>query len=214
MGAAPLAPIVKLTSVGNTVSITTKKSLQGQIANLEASGGGGAVTSVAGKTGVVVLVAGDVAGDAPLASPVFTGTPAAPTPAANDNTTKLATTAFVATAFANVSTGRLVSSALASTQNDFNAGVWNNGSQVGVWRVTPPSGGASVTGVSSSSTYDNQTVVVINDSATDSVTFPHDNAGSTAANRFYGAGAGDFTLLPLERALMTYDVTTARWGFL
>lgn len=32
---------------------------------------------------------------APLASPTFTGTPAAPTPAANDNTTKLATTAFV-----------------------------------------------------------------------------------------------------------------------
>jgi hypothetical protein len=33
---------------------------------------------------------------APLASPTFTGTPAAPTPAANDNTTKIATTAFVA----------------------------------------------------------------------------------------------------------------------
>lgn len=30
-----------------------------------------------------------------IASPVFTGTPAAPTPAANDNTTKLATTAYV-----------------------------------------------------------------------------------------------------------------------
>jgi hypothetical protein len=34
-------------------------------------------------------------GAAPLASPTFTGAPAAPTPAANDNTTKLATTAFV-----------------------------------------------------------------------------------------------------------------------
>lgn len=32
---------------------------------------------------------------APLASPAFTGTPTAPTPAAGDNTTKLATTAFV-----------------------------------------------------------------------------------------------------------------------
>jgi hypothetical protein len=32
---------------------------------------------------------------APLASPAFTGTPTAPTPAANDNSTKVATTAFV-----------------------------------------------------------------------------------------------------------------------
>lgn len=37
---------------------------------------------------------------APLASPTFTGTPAAPTPSAGDSTTKLATTAFVATSFA------------------------------------------------------------------------------------------------------------------
>lgn len=34
---------------------------------------------------------------APIASPVFTGTPAAPTPAANDNSTNLATTAYVQT---------------------------------------------------------------------------------------------------------------------
>jgi microcystin-dependent protein len=35
---------------------------------------------------------------APLASPAFTGTPTAPTPAVGDNSTKLATTAFVAAA--------------------------------------------------------------------------------------------------------------------
>lgn len=38
---------------------------------------------------------------APLASPSFTGTPTAPTPASGDNTTKLATTAFVKTAVDN-----------------------------------------------------------------------------------------------------------------
>lgn len=37
---------------------------------------------------------------APLANPVFTGTPTAPTPTAGDSSLKLATTAFVATAFA------------------------------------------------------------------------------------------------------------------
>jgi hypothetical protein len=38
---------------------------------------------------------------APLASPTFTGTPAAPTASSGDNTTQIATTAFVTTAVAN-----------------------------------------------------------------------------------------------------------------
>lgn len=46
-----------------------------------------------------------VAGAAPLASPTFTGTPAAPTAAAATNTTQLATTAFVTTAVANAVAG-------------------------------------------------------------------------------------------------------------
>jgi hypothetical protein len=63
------------------------------------------VTSVAGKTGAVTLVEGDVAsltGDlalkAPLASPALTGTPTAPTATGGTNTTQLATTAFVESA--------------------------------------------------------------------------------------------------------------------
>lgn len=68
---------------------------------------GGAVTSVFGRTGVVVQVSGDysvaqVTGAAPLASPTFTGTPAAPTAAVNTNTTQLATTAFVLGQAANL----------------------------------------------------------------------------------------------------------------
>ena len=42
---------------------------------------------------------------APLASPTFTGTPAAPTASAGTNTTQIATTAFVTTAVANVVDG-------------------------------------------------------------------------------------------------------------
>jgi hypothetical protein len=53
------------------------------------------VQSVAGRTGVVTIAVGDVAGAAPLVSPVFTGVPAAPTPSTADNSTTLATTAFV-----------------------------------------------------------------------------------------------------------------------
>ncbi|MGY3588093.1 hypothetical protein [Bradyrhizobium sp. USDA 4350] len=44
-------------------------------------------------------------GAAGLASPAFTGTPTAPTPVATDNTTKLATTAYVKTAIANLVAG-------------------------------------------------------------------------------------------------------------
>ena len=84
----------------------------------------GAVDSVAGKTGVVVLVKGDVGlGNvdntsdankpvstaqqtalnlkANLAGPTFTGVPAAPTAAAGTSTTQLATTAFVNAEIAN-----------------------------------------------------------------------------------------------------------------
>ncbi|OYX99797.1 MAG: hypothetical protein B7Y80_09405 [Hyphomicrobium sp. 32-62-53] len=81
----------------------------------------GGVSSVAGKSGAVTLVKGDVGlgnvdntsdankpvstatqtalnAKANLASPTFTGTPAAPTASAGTNTTQLATTAFVLTA--------------------------------------------------------------------------------------------------------------------
>ena len=60
-----------------------------------------AVTSVAGRTGAVVLAEADVTGLvadlallAPKASPALTGAPTAPTPGALDNSTKLATTAY------------------------------------------------------------------------------------------------------------------------
>ncbi len=54
------------------------------------------VTSVAGRTGNVVLSVADVTGAAALASPTFTGTPRAPTNAtASASTTQIATTAFV-----------------------------------------------------------------------------------------------------------------------
>jgi hypothetical protein len=56
-----------------------------------------AVTSFNTRTGAVALALADVtgAGGAPLSSPALTGTPTAPTAAATDNSTTLATTAFV-----------------------------------------------------------------------------------------------------------------------
>lgn len=70
----------------------------------------GDVISVFGRSGTVVAVSGDytvaeVTGAAPLASPTFSGTPSLPTgttavtQSTSDSSTKLATTAFVATGF-------------------------------------------------------------------------------------------------------------------
>jgi len=64
------------------------------------SGGGGAVASVFGRSGVVIAAIGDytvsqVTGAAPSASPAFSGAPTAPTATVGTNTTQLATTAFV-----------------------------------------------------------------------------------------------------------------------
>ena len=63
----------------------------------------GGVSSFNTRTGAITLNSGDVsaAGGALIASPTFTGTPRAPTPVTTDNSTTLATTAFVAAALAS-----------------------------------------------------------------------------------------------------------------
>ena len=100
----------------------------------------GAVDSVAGKTGVVTLVKGDVGlGNvdntsdlnkpisttqqsaldlkANLASPALTGTPTAPTAAVGTSTTQIATTAFVNAEIANLS-GYGITDALSTSGNE------------------------------------------------------------------------------------------------
>ena len=59
------------------------------------------VDSFNGRQGAVTLALADVtgAGGAPIVSPAFTGVPTAPTPASTDNSTAIATTAFVDTNF-------------------------------------------------------------------------------------------------------------------
>lgn len=68
-----------------------------------------AVTHGAGQSDAITIAQSqvtnlttDIAAKAPLISPTFTGTPAAPTATAGTNTTQLATTAFVSTALSAV----------------------------------------------------------------------------------------------------------------
>jgi microcystin-dependent protein len=90
------------------------------------------VTSVAGKTGAVTLAVADVSGAAPLANPSFTGNATAPTQAANDNSTKIATTAY-ADAIKTLLNAALVAQQVpigtiiingSSTSSGFNYGTW------------------------------------------------------------------------------------------
>ena len=93
----PTAPTPATADNTTKVANTAFVKAQGYITSGQAP-----VQSVAGRTGAVTLAVGDVSGAAPLASPSFTGTPTAPTPAAADNSTKIATTAWV---FANAGGG-------------------------------------------------------------------------------------------------------------
>lgn len=89
----PRAPTPPTSDNDTSIATTAWVNLQGYVTSTTAP-----VTSVAGKIGAVLLVVGDVSGAAPIASPTFTGIPAAPTAAPGTSTTQIATTAFVTAA--------------------------------------------------------------------------------------------------------------------
>lgn len=89
----PAGTVATVTTAGATPTVTYTGSIKG------APGG---VTTVAGRSGAVTLAVADVSGAAPLADPVFTGNPTAPTPTTGDSDTSVATTAFVQAAVAAV----------------------------------------------------------------------------------------------------------------
>jgi Chaperone of endosialidase len=95
----PTAPTP--TAGDSTTKIATTAYVETAIGSLPAG-----VSTWNGRTGTVTLALSDVTsvGGAPLAAPVFTGAPAAPTPPALDNSTRLATTGFVTAALPVAST--------------------------------------------------------------------------------------------------------------
>jgi hypothetical protein len=90
----PGATATTQSSGDNSAKVATDAFVQANLPNV-------VVSSVFGRTGVVTAGSGDysvaqVTGAAPLASPAFTGSPTAPTQVNGDNSTNIATTAYVA----------------------------------------------------------------------------------------------------------------------
>jgi hypothetical protein len=90
----PTAPTA--TAGTNTTQIATTQFVTAALA------AGGGVSSFNGRAGAVTLLTTDItgAGGAPINSPIFTGTPASVTASPGNNSTAIATTAFVTTAVA------------------------------------------------------------------------------------------------------------------
>ena len=95
----------------NTSSITTNtNSIATLNTNVSAN-----TSSITTNTNNISTNTADILLKASIASPAFTGVPIAPTPSTGDNSTQLATTAYVKANLATVSAGTLTGTSLAST---------------------------------------------------------------------------------------------------
>ncbi len=103
---AEVALDTRITS--NTASITAEVT---RATNAEAA----LDTRITSNTANITANTADILLKAPINSPTFTGTPAAPTPATSDNSTKIATTEYVQANLGTVSAGTLTGTTLAST---------------------------------------------------------------------------------------------------
>lgn len=209
------------------------------------------LAAAAAVTGILPAANIDAA-IARLASPVFTGVPAAPTAAVDVSTTQLATTAFVTnqagasaplmdgtatvgiskrytrddhrhptdttraplaaptfTGIVDVSQSFRLSGDISPAQITANQ---NNYSPTGlatasVLRLTTDAS-RTITGLADGA---DGRIIVIYNIGSNPVVFAHDNAGSTAANRFLLPSNLNLALQPNQSVALGYDSTSARW---
>ena len=77
--------------------------------------------------------------------------------------------------------------------------------------LTSASGGTTINGLDASDVTDGFTVLIVNQSTTDSITFTHLASTSMSFNRFSNVSAASVAILPLGAAWCTYVVN--KWQF-
>jgi hypothetical protein len=166
--------------------------------------------------GPVTKTQAEINGLAPLASPTFTGTPAAPTAALNTNTTQLSTTAFVQAAIAAAAQGLYpVGSIYINATNATNpATLLGFGTWVafGAGRVPVGFNGSDPLFDTAEETGGSKDAIVVshNHTATSTVTDPghtHNTSKPVMTNAVGGNGAGGF-----DRLLETISTTSSTTG--
>jgi hypothetical protein len=106
----------------------------------------------------------------------------------------------------------VVTATLASTCNNCApSGTGTFSSTTTLLRLTPASGGSTVSGFLSSGFINGQVVIVRNMSSTDNLIFPHLSSSSSSGNEISNQNAGTVLLPPLAAAPMIWDNNT--WVF-
>ena len=106
----------------------------------------------------------------------------------------------------------VVTATLASTCNNCApSGTGTFSSTTTLLRLTPASGGSTVSGFLSSGFINGQVVIVRNMSSTDNLIFLHLSSSSSSGNEISNQNAGTVLLPPLAAAPMIWDNTT--WVF-
>lgn len=195
-------------------------SLSGQVLRISGSTLGFGALDLASANAVTgVLAAANVdSAIARLASPTFTGTPAAPTASLNTNTTQIATTAYVIAAIADdaptkTGTGASGTWGISITGNAATATLATN------WKMNAAAGYLQVTGTGS-----NNRVMTVPDAnftvaRTDAAqTFAGTQTFSSTITGSISGNAATATTLQTARSINgtsfngSADITTANWG--
>ena len=101
-----------------------------------------------------------------------------------------------------------VTATLSALNNDYPLA-----SGVGYLRLTPPAGGAVMTGLSSANITPGAVIYIKNWSETDSIIFTFGDSRSQAANQFDGPGGeGETFLGPRAGVLLVYDGVAGVWN--
>jgi hypothetical protein len=116
-------------------------------------------------------------------------------------------TSWVSVSNSGGSAGGSVSVTLAASQDNLNPAGYVPGVTSRII-MTPASGGSAVLGLLAAP--DKTSILIVNASATDSITFPY-HGSSTSANQFSTQNAGTQTIEPLANAIISYVVN--QWVF-